>query len=89
MTTLLKFAAMMALGLVSTILLALAIGVFTGSAYLMLIKGVAPIDPNRNWVMPWAQGPDGLAFTALGFVVGWSFGMLTWRAIWKASDCFR
>jgi hypothetical protein len=89
MSVLLKFAVMMALGIALTILLALAIGIFTGSVYLMLIKGIWPIGSNGHWVIPWAQGPDGLAFTALGFVIGWSLGMLSWRAVWNASERFR
>jgi len=89
MTVLLKFAVMMALGIALAILLALGIGIFTGSAYLMLVKGIWPISPNGNWVIPRAQGPDGLAFTALGFVIGWLLAMLAWRAVWNTSERFR
>lgn len=76
----------MALGIAFVILLALAISFFVGSAYLIAINGSPVISPSGKIIPPWVQGADGLAASAVGFLIGWMLGMLTWMRIWAASN---
>jgi hypothetical protein len=89
MTTLLKFAAVMALGIALAILLALAGSFLIGSAYVLFVKRGALISTSGYLILPWTHGRDGLAFSALGFAIGGLLGMLTWKPIWIAGSRFR
>jgi hypothetical protein len=60
-----------------------------GSAYVLFAQRGDPISTGGYLILPWTHGWDGLAFSGLGFVVGWILGMLTWKPIWIAGSRFR
>lgn len=89
MSTLLKFAIVMALGIALAILMALVASFLIGSAYVLFVKRGTLTSADGYLILSWTHGRDGLAFSVLGFVIGGLLGMLTWKPIWGASSRFR
>lgn len=86
MQPLLKFAALMAFCGAFALLLAFTGCWLVGVLYVTIFKGVPIVGPNGGIIFPWTFGIDAMAFCAVGLVLGWLLGMLTWKSIWSISE---